>query len=213
MYYDIHTHSLEKYPNTISIVNLSPDNYKALHTSVELFSIGLHPWHIHADRLEEDILFIKETISHPHAKMIGECGLDKVCETPFDLQEKAFIAQINISEQIGKSLIIHCVKAFDEVIALKKKMNPQQDWIIHGFRGKPEQALQLAKFGFFFSLGTKFNINSIQTIPLHQLFFETDDENTDIRLVYQSAARILSITEDTLIQKINCNVKSRLFDT
>ena len=34
-------------------------------------------------------------------------------------------------------MVIHCVKAFNELIELKKKYRPQMPWVVHGFRNNP----------------------------------------------------------------------------
>ena len=47
---------------------------------------------------------------------------------------------ISISERLSKPLILHIVKAYPEIIALRKSLRPAQPWIIHGFRGKPQLA-------------------------------------------------------------------------
>lgn len=51
---------------------------------------------------------------------IGECGLDKYSQVDFDIQKQYFIKQIELSELTHKPLIIHCVKAYNELLNLKK---------------------------------------------------------------------------------------------
>ena len=84
---------------------------------------------------------------------LGEAGLDKCCHVPFALQEEAFRMMGSFSEQHCLPLIIHAVKVYNELIALKKEIHPSQPWIVHGFRGKKELAQSLVRQGFYLSFG------------------------------------------------------------
>lgn len=72
-------------------------------------------------------------------------------------------------------MILHVVKAFPEIMALRKSLKPTQQWIIHGFRGKPQLAESLLRAGFDISLGEHFNPASAAIIPPSRLFAETDE--------------------------------------
>jgi len=172
------------------------------------YSIGIHPWHIQKDNIEKKLDLIEKYALFPHVKAIGECGLDKCCKTDFELQKEVFSSHISISEKAGKPLIIHCVKSFDELISFKKESRPAQTWIIHGFRGKPQQAKQLIKQGFYLSFGMNYNEQSLQNIPIERMFFETDDSGCDIRIIYENAAKTLNTPEKNLIRQIEQNVNS-----
>ena len=50
-------------------------------------------------------------------------------------------------------MLIHCVKAYNEVIAIFKEMQPKQTWIIHGFSGSQQLMEQLLDLGFYLSFG------------------------------------------------------------
>ena len=209
MYYDIHTHSLSSEKDVISIFNRSVGEFGSfcgLDLQYQLYSLGLHPWKIREDNFSKGIDFIEKNSIFDSIKAIGECGLDKLCDTPWNLQEKAFIAQIKISESIQKPLIIHCVKAFEELIAIKKEIKPHQPWIIHGFRGKPEQVNQLINNDFHLSFGAKHNEESVKIIPLENLFLETDDSEESIESVYKKIAEILKIEKNILQNKIRENI-------
>ena len=170
------------------------------------YSIGIHPWKINEARLSTYIDFIERYAAFDCVKAIGECGLDKLCNTPWSAQLRAFVAQIKISETLKKPLIIHCVKAYDELIALKKEMAPCQAWIIHGFRGKPEQMKQLVnRPGLYLSFCPKFNKKTFQLTPLDRVFVETDDSKCTIEEVYKNGCSLLSIPEKSFMQIIEKN--------
>ena len=67
---------------------------------------------------------------------VGEAGFDKLTAAPMELQVRMFEKQVELSEKYRLPLIIHCVKAMDELLAVRKKLNPAQPWIWHGFRGE-----------------------------------------------------------------------------
>ncbi len=157
------------------------------------------------EKLDQAVDFIFQNHSDKNFIAIGECGLDKLCETSFDLQTRTFRQMIELSEQYEKPLIIHCVKAFDELISLKKEYLPKQPWVIHGFRGNPIQAKQLIQQGFCLSFGPKHNIETIKNVPLWAVFTETDDSDCSIDEVYRLVASELNISVEELAGNIRNN--------
>ncbi len=204
---DIHTH--HKRHNTIGHIEI----YNALLNVEEeskCFSIGIHPWYINnkTDQLDFVISCLE---NNSGAIAIGECGLDYNIEIPKDIQLAFFSAQINLAEKFKKPLIIHCVKAFNDLINLKKESKSEQAWILHGFNKSSELAKSLIKNGFYLSIGTKLSDsekleNILKNIPIERLFFETDnDEKNKIEDIYTESARILGINLDDLKEKIGLN--------
>lgn len=169
------------------------------------YSVSLHPWTLTLEKLNQAVDFISQNHSEKYFIAIGECGLDKVCDTPFELQAKAFRHIIELSEKYEKPLIIHCVKAFDELISFKKEFHSKQTWIIHGFRGNPTQAQQLIQQGFCLSFGSKHNIETIKTVPLGAIFAETDDSDSSIEEVYRLISFELNISTNMLSRQIQDN--------
>ena len=137
---------------------------------------------------------------------IGGGGLDTLAESPMDLQKEVFLAQANLAEETHKPLIIHCVKAWADLIACKKAVKPEMPWIIHGFRGNGELASQLVRLGFYLSFGDRFNPSALRAAWPDFLFLETDDKSIDIRGVYQNVAEALDIPEEKLRIQIAKNV-------
>ena len=151
-------------------------------------SVGIHPWYINAN-WQSEFASIAGFAGESNVVAIGECGLDILkSPAPIELQEEILKAHILLAEEVQKPLILHCVKAYDRLIALRKEMKPQQAWILHGFRGKPQQAEQLIKVGFHISLGEKFNPDSARIIPADRLFIESDESSAAIADIYAAAA-------------------------
>lgn len=194
MLIDIHTHRITNNASDISSISIAD------YTShIKACSIGIHPWHISPD-WQDQMDRIRNLASAPNVYMIGECGLDNVRLTAsMEEQETIFRHHIDISEQARKPLIIHCVKSIDRLIAIKKQIQPRQTWILHGFRGKPQQAVQLLAQGIELSFGPHFNDKSLlAAYQQNSLWFETDDNTSTIAEVYNQASQSLGTSIESL---------------
>jgi TatD DNase family protein len=194
VFFDVHTHKKASQENVFSITNSYP-------SSIDFtlpFSIGMHPWFLNEDKIEEDLLVIEEKLQEQNCFALGECGLDKVIATDFELQKLVFKKQISLSEKYRKPLIIHCVKAFQEIISFKKEFKPRQIWVLHGFYKNLQVAESLLKNGFMLSFGVAIINNKklqavVSEIPLASILLETDAAAIEITAVYQKVAEIKNI--------------------
>ena len=181
--------------------------------SAKQISIGIHPWYVTKDDIKEQTEWIKQTaINDKRVIAIGECGTDKLCNTDMNLQNEAFCNCITLSEELELPLIIHSVKTSDEIIRLRKSIKPKQAWIIHGFRGKPEQTFQYISNGFYLSFGKLYNTESIKITPLDKLLFETDEYTGSITEIIANAAEALDIPTDKILNIISENAKRLFFN-
>lgn len=161
---DVHTH--RRGPGMITSVEPGEDTAGA-----ERLSVGIHPWH--ADTGDIDAVRTL-ALTDPRVVAIGECGLDRFRGPSPDIQQQVFEKHILLSEELRLPLIIHCVRAYNDILALHKKHNPAQPWIIHGFRGKPELARQLVRQSLYLSLGPLHNLAIPASVPPSHLLRETD---------------------------------------
>lgn len=125
---------------------------------------------------------------------LGETGLDKCKGPPLPVQQKRFISILEAAEKYHKSVVIHCVKAWAELLEIRKNF-PNRQWLIHGFRGSPELLEQLRKQNFFLSLG-RAGIERLlhPGFSLYRIGFETDDSSDDLRELLRIAAAKLQIS-------------------
>jgi TatD DNase family protein len=105
------------------------------------------------------------------------------------------------------------VAAFQEVIAIKKKMAISVPMLIHGFSKNKETAEQLIANGFYISFGKYLVRNPelelvFNSIPKERLFLETDTIEEGIQAVYALAAKYRNIEMEEMKTIINAN-----FDT
>lgn len=198
---DIHTHN-PLADNAIINLNdtseLSADKY---------YSIGIHPW-LSDKYTQQQLSHTSQIASYPQILAIGECGLDALKGDAIENQIKLSEYHITLSETVKKPLILHIVKCYPQIIALKKQYKPTQPWIIHGFRGKPQLADELIRHGFYLSYGDKYNLNSVKSIPIEKLLVETDTSNHSIENIISGIANVRQISIELLTRKIAENINN-----
>lgn len=204
-YIDIHTHPYHNEKDTVTVQNIYPGDGFAAFTGRNFYSVGLHPWHIGAtDENNTALQMVEEALEFDHVILVGEAGLDKLANTDFDEQKRVFEAQAYIAEEYQYPFIIHCVKALNEVIELRKKMNPAMPWILHAYNGSIEITKQIAEMNFMFSFGESlFNssskgIESFKYLPLDKIFLETDEQEIDVERIYEQGAKLKQISVENL---------------
>lgn len=212
MFLDFHTHQIAKEPRVQNIYNvilnaqtMSDERWKTR----EAVSIGIHPWYIPESGLKEMLSFLEEAATLPVVKCIGEAGLDALRGNNMMVQEKVFIDQVRIAGRVNKPVVIHCVRAFNELMAIKKAVRPSVPMIIHGFNRKPELARKLVSAGFYLSFGKdilhKATVQeALRQIPAGFLFLETDEcTEVSIQAIYEKAAAIRGVSLSELQQEID----------
>jgi TatD DNase family protein len=228
LYIDTHTHRFiqDLAVNQVSIHNLFSDD-KALMTCAtfpeKLFSVGLHPWHLQTTVIDEALSIVETAFRFKNVIAVGETGLDKAIITDFEWQKKVFCRHIALSEKYQKPLIIHCVRAYNEVLAIKKQLKPKQTWIFHGFAANKQIAKNCLDAGCYLSFGAilcnetaKATQFFAHEMPLTQLFLETDSTESikeklpkelpkDIINIYQQAAKLKNIAIESLQKQMMTN--------
>lgn len=207
---DIHSHKSAQKPDETSIQSLSltSDIFLAM-PKTRPISIGLHPWYATLDNLAVQSKYLAVLAKQPNVKLIGECGLDKLKGESLDNQIIIFEKQIAIAEHLQKPIIIHCVKAFAELIEMKERLKVKVPMIIHGFNKSEEMGKQLLAKGFLLSFGAsllKPNSGAAKLIQQTDDFFlETDDSEISIEAVYLAAANFKKCAVDDLKARIFAN--------
>lgn len=203
---DLHTHRRNTALDVVAISNFSQKDFEnGQNTEGSLFaSVGLHPWFLRKENFENDFEKISQLVDNQNIIAIGECGLDKIKGEDLAFQTHVFEAQIRLAESVSKPVLIHCVRAFNEVVAVKKRLNPTIPLVIHGFNKNVNVLNELLRHGFFISVGAAILAkntadtegssfaNILTEIPFDRLFFETDNaENVKISTIYETAAKVL----------------------
>lgn len=207
---DIHTHRLVPVPGE-SIVSCLPDAF--FPQKGGWYSVGIHPWQL-GSYAWTDTAFrahFESLVRHPQVLAVGEAGLDKLISVSLYSQTDALRYQADVAESIGKPLVLHLVKATTELLALKRELNPRVPWIVHGFRGKAQLALDLVRHGLYLSFGARYQEEALRQMPADRLFLETDEIDSAISDLYERAALIRGVTCDELMETVSRNVRSVFF--
>ena len=155
-------------------------------------------------------------------KAVGEIGLDKKKSAiPIESQIEVFELFLKLSMELNIPCSVHCVSAFDELIACLKKFKNHPPVIIHSFSGSMELARSLSKFGCYFSVGRNLNnkrnnkqIEMLKYIFPSLMMLESDSSasntarNTSqdihpycIRDYLNNAAELLTIPPEEIAEK------------
>lgn len=203
---NIHTH---KAGNGIYILDKSAGN-GGLDDYHGLCSLGIHPMYMDID-IDSRLKFITLAAAKRQIVAIGEAGLDRNASVGLELQKEVFKRQVEIAEHYQMPVIIHCVRAYPELITLYKISRPKQAWIIHGFNNNGQILAELLRHGLYVSIGKNvLNDNSnlfglLKSIPLDQLFLETDDADVRIETIYDTVSREINITPEKLKKQVCIN--------
>lgn len=216
MFVDIHTHI-----DNQSVIRIVDDFSEKI-----LMTWGIHPWEVkchfdcsvaewrnpcYSDAFDKKGFLDSTSLRSVPLEMtaaIGEVGLDKVHKDTFEKQLEVFEEMIRLSEEYRKPMIIHCVRAYSEVVSMRKKTNAAMPWVIHGFNSSVETMRQLLRHGMYISLGEVLYrnenqaVNILKSITIERLFLETDISERDIRDVYAKAASLMGCEVEFLENKI-----------
>ena len=209
-FFNLHTHQFTNNPTTLELVNQYPWEFVS---NIPHYSIGIHPWYIDENRLASDLATIEEKLQLPECLALGECGLDKRIDIPMPLQIAVFEQQIALAEKYQKPLVLHLVAAYDELIAIKKRLNITVPVILHGFSKNEQVAQQLLDHGFYLSFGKYLLRNPdlkkvFQLVPNDRFFLETDTIEETLEEVYTLAAQYKNMTLTTIQKQVSENYKS-----
>lgn len=209
MFINTHTHK-QLFDAKIELINL---NINALEKP-KYYSYGIHPKKIDTKEYQLELKLLEQKAQEKKCLAIGECGLDKLSSVDFLLQQQLFNEQIKIANRIKKPLIIHCIKAFNELLNCLNLNNNEVPVLIHGFNNNENIARVLQSEGFYFSFGKAllgYDSNAakaIKQISRKNFFLETDDADISIKYMYKKAAQLLGIDEAIIKEQLKHNFET-----
>ena len=164
--------SLESSRNAVKLANTYDYIYAA---------VGSHP--DVADEVNDAVLdeYRKLCKLNPKVKAIGEIGLDYHYEDiPRDLQKKAFIAQMELAQELDLPVIVHERDAHEDGMAIIKAF-PTVKGVFHCYSGSAEMARQLVDLGWYIGFtgvltfkNARKAIETAASIPVERIVLETD---------------------------------------
>lgn len=210
-YLDFHTHSMRHADreDVIEIVSLHLGKDKK---GRKYFTVGLHPWWTEQPVTPGPRAELEKLLSDPHCLAMGEMGLDKLKGPAMEMQMDILRSQLEIADELKKPVVIHCVRATDQLIRLKKEFPDIQKWCIHGYGRHATLAKQLIDQGFYLSLmpglpPAKY-AQLFAALPHNRLFLETDSmPGVGIIEVYSQMAEITGLQMNKLREQMNNNAR------
>lgn len=145
------------------------------------YCLGIHPWFVDEHRPSDLQALERALVSVPAGCLaIGECGLDALTGD-LAAQETWFRRQIDIAAHCQLPLVIHSVKAHDQVYRILRAKRWQGRALVHGFSGSFQQAKKLVDLGCFIGVGGVITYDrahktrdAIARLPADALVLETD---------------------------------------
>ena len=143
-------------------------------------------------------------------KAIGEIGLDYHYEdVPRSVQQRAFIAQLELARELSLPVIIHDREAHEDCLRILGDF-PTVKGVFHCFSGSVEMARQLTAQGWYIGFtgvltfkNARRAVEAAQAIPLERIVIETDcpymapepfrGKRNDPGLVYRMAEKLAQI--------------------
>ncbi|MFH0757858.1 MAG: TatD family hydrolase [Bacteroidota bacterium] len=216
LYVNIHGHRQANNIQEWVMMNLMASEYPPDDIENGYYSVGFHPYNVGKVDEEETLKKVRLATENPNVFALGEIGLDKSIEAPLDVQLRIFERQMDIAEFADLPVILHVVRAFNEILGFMKSHQPSVPMIIHGYNGSRKMAEDLIKAGFLISFGEAIAgehsriVESLLSVPVEKLFLETDEGMLDIREIYHAAAEVKGVSLDHLRIQIVENAKTHL---
>tara|TARA_A100001391_G_scaffold200678_1_gene185764 strand:- start:539 stop:1306 length:768 start_codon:yes stop_codon:yes gene_type:complete len=123
-------------------------------SSARIFgALGLHPYFL-SEHGEGALAALHQALDQHAGEIValGECGFDARL-ADHDAQWQLFEAQLSMAREFSLPVIVHCVRANDEVAKRIKQARLTGGGIIHAFAGSQVQAERFLELGFVLGLG------------------------------------------------------------
>ena len=149
------------------------------------YGLGIHPFfsHQHSVNVVAELACqLTQAKDDERCVAVGECGLDfAVADVNQDQQQQWLQAQLQLANEYDLPVILHCRKAFPELLKLLRQQPPKMGGVYHGFSGSYQQATQLVDLGIKIGVGGTITYSRAQKtratlakLPLSTLLLETD---------------------------------------
>ena len=143
-------------------------------------ALGLHPCFEH--RADTSLALLAQHLATDAVVAIGEIGLDfRPGQAAPDIQLPLFEQQLKLAHQHELPVLLHVVKAHDQVLKLLRLYRLRRGGIVHAFSGSEQQAREYAKLGFRLGFGGVLSYERAHKLrrlavelPLAWLVLETD---------------------------------------
>lgn len=226
---DVHVH-LDQYPDLEEVLRrMESQGVSALTNSVNyestlknlsisshpsvFLAVGVHPFYSSMEEVEKIEKFVNEAFA------LGEIGLDKTYEISFDLQERVFIAQLELAQKNDKPVIVHSRGSAAEVLSILEDFSVEV--VLHWFSGRKKYVEEAIERDYYFSIGPSISYSQTtqfiaEHVPRNRLLLESDGpvrykgkraEPISILNVAEVLARIRGIAKKDLLRICEKNAR------
>lgn len=168
------------------VPGVSPDGWPGLMATAEAFdgvyaAPGIHPQQVTACN-EQIFKELERLLAHPKVVAIGEVGLDRQLDSPWQQQEDVFVRMIHLARNTGKPLIIHARRSVERILELLRVEGcGEVSGTFHAFSGSLEVAKKVIDLNFTLGIGGVVTYATarrlpqvVRTVPAESLLLETD---------------------------------------
>jgi TatD DNase family protein len=203
---DIHSHQRAGGGCSRVIFNLDAAAWASRQSGDGWFSVGMHPWTL-TDSWPELLPALATAATDERVVLIGETGLDRLRGPLMKVQIEAFTAVAALAEHAAKPLLIHCVRAFEEILLLHRQQQPKVAWIIHGYNKSQLLAERLLAAGLYLSFGAALLPDQgpatfFHQLPAGRIFLETDMAAGRLQEIYARAAKLRAVSVEELTAQL-----------
>jgi len=136
------------------------------------YAMGIHPNHT-ADVNETDWQTVAERARRDDIVAVGETGLDRYWDdAPLEIQIAMFHRHIELSQQTGKPILIHCRDAWDDLLPILHQSG-KLCGVIHAFSGDAEQMQECVELGLHISFAGSVTYRNAKFAPLWEAARQT----------------------------------------
>lgn len=145
-------------------------------------TVGIHPHH--AAAFSQTTLHAIRALSQRRKVVaIGEIGLDLHYpdSAPREIQEKSFVAQLDLAQELDKPVVIHDRDAHAPVMAILEARRGKLRGMLHCFSGSLEMARRAVDLGYYISFAGNVTFSNARelhvvaaALPLERILIETD---------------------------------------
>lgn len=224
----------------------SPDTWEAAVALTEQHphiyaSLGIHPHHAHhAGPQEWPSLSrkLRELLKRPKVVAVGEFGLDYYrMENSKEQQDYLFNQQLDLAQESGKPIVIHCRDAHGDTQKRLNERYPGQQYAksaaatpgtIHCFTGTWEDAQTYLMHGFMLGIdgpvtypNGKLLQENVSRLPMERMILETDspylppqafrgqrNEPAYIPIIAEAVGALKHKTTDEVARQTTANAKA-----
>lgn len=191
-------------------------------------TVGIHPHNASDVELSRDIPILQELAHDSSCVAIGEIGLDyHYMNSPKNIQQQAFEAQLSLSRDMRLPAVIHCREAVEDVWTIVNHVRPEKA-VIHCCTEVWSDVERFVHAGYFLSftgIATFPNSHGIrETIrqcPLERLMIETDspylapvphrgtrNEPAFVRAVAECIAEVKGLSYEDVVRATTLNAET-----